>query len=59
MSVRLPDWLFRPLDRVVTAQRRIRRAESDERARARTTPHFGPTTRSGVAGTPPEREAAP
>lgn len=31
MSMRLPDWLFRPLDRVVTAQRRLRRAESNER----------------------------
>ncbi len=34
MTVRLPDRLFRPLDRIVTDRRRLRRAESDEGARA-------------------------
>jgi hypothetical protein len=28
---RLPDWLFRPLDRLVTVQRRIRVMEAEER----------------------------
>lgn len=32
MMIRLPDALFRPLERLVDAQRRVRRAEAARRA---------------------------